>query len=28
LLGGEVSLGPRTGAGFQVAAKLPVNGEP
>jgi signal transduction histidine kinase len=28
LLGGEVSLGPRTGTGFQVVAKLPVNGEP
>jgi signal transduction histidine kinase len=28
LVGGEVSLGPRTGTGFQVAAKLPVNGEP
>ena len=28
LLGGEVSLGPRSGTGFQVAAKLPVNGEP
>jgi signal transduction histidine kinase len=27
LLGGEVSLGPRSGTGFQVAAKLPVNGE-
>jgi signal transduction histidine kinase len=28
LVGGEVSLGPRIGTGFQVAAKLPVNGEP
>lgn len=28
LLGGEVSLGPRSGTGFQVAAKLPVGGEP
>jgi signal transduction histidine kinase len=28
LVGGEVSLGPRSGTGFQVAAKLPLNGEP
>jgi signal transduction histidine kinase len=26
LLGGELTVGPRLGAGFQVAAKLPVNG--
>lgn len=27
LLGGDVTIGPRSGTGFQVSAKLPVNGE-